>query len=148
VNRGTLARRGRPRGWAIGGWVSLGVKGDSTVWLSMLMSRIVRIDRSQLLLRGVATQSTRRRSSEAVGWDSQPGVVQTRGGDSTQLIPLDDKRGDKERVRTARARQLCAVRSVTRLDEGCSGAREAFQVSYSKGQRVEGALNEELRAAS
>jgi hypothetical protein len=35
---------------------------------------------------------------------SQPGVAQAREGDSRQVTPLDDERGDEERARIARAR--------------------------------------------
>jgi hypothetical protein len=65
------------------------------------MSGIVRIYQSQLLLRG-ATGLIRSRSRGAVGWGSQPGVVQAREGDSTHLIPLDDE----EQAHTVRVKSL------------------------------------------
>jgi hypothetical protein len=80
------------------------MRGASSVRLSALMSGIVRIYRSQLLLTVMTTRLTRRRSSGAVGWGSQPGVTQVREEEIMQLIPLDDDRGDEDRTRTARAR--------------------------------------------
>jgi hypothetical protein len=85
------------------------VRAGSMVQRSVLTSVFVRMHPSQLLLRGAATRPTRRRSGGAVRWGSQPGIVQVREGDSTQLIPLDAERDDEEGARTVRASQMCAV---------------------------------------
>jgi hypothetical protein len=112
------------------------------VRLSVPMSGIVQIYRSPVLLGWVAARPTRKGSGGAAGWGFQRGAASAREGDSTQLIPLDDERGEEQWARSVRARQLCTVRSVAR-----SGAREASQVRYFKSRCTGEAQNEELSAS-
>jgi hypothetical protein len=103
VNRGACETREAARvgNWWMGEFKS---EGRLNARLSVLMSDSVRIYPTQLPLRGVVTRLSRRWSRGQSDRGSQPGVAQAREGDSTQLIPLDDERGDEERARTAGAR--------------------------------------------